>query len=389
MTARRVTVLGATGSVGQSTLDLVRRAPDRFKVVGLTANRSVEALARDARAFGAEVAAVADPNCYADLKDALSGTDCEAAAGPDAVAEVAGRPADYVMAAIVGAVGLPPTLAAIRAGSLVAFANKECLVSAGVLMTREVAASGATLLPVDSEHNAIFQSLEAHNRDSVTRLILTASGGPFRDWTAEAMAAATPEQAVAHPNWDMGAKISVDSATMMNKGLELIEARHLFDMPESRIEIVVHPQSVIHSMVEYADGSVLAQLGTPDMRTPIAHTLAWPNRMAGPSERLDFTTLSQLDFEPPDPDRFPALRLARNALKTGAYAPPVLNAANEVAVAAFLAGRIGFGGIVATVERVLEKVAPRDIVSLDDVFAVDAESRIVAEEVASAGASAL
>jgi 1-deoxy-D-xylulose-5-phosphate reductoisomerase len=389
MTARRVTVLGATGSVGQSTLDLVRRAPDRFKVVGLTANRSVEALARDARAFGAEVAAVADPNCYADLKDALSGTDCEAAAGPDAVAEVAGRPADYVMAAIVGAVGLPPTLAAIRAGSLVAFANKECLVSAGVLMTREVAASGATLLPVDSEHNAIFQSLEAHNRDSVTRLILTASGGPFRDWTAEAMAAATPEQAVAHPNWDMGAKISVDSATMMNKGLELIEARHLFDMPESRIEIVVHPQSVIHSMVEYADGSVLAQLGTPDMRTPIAHTLAWPNRMAGPSERLDFTTLSRLDFEPPDPDRFPALRLARNALKTGAYAPPVLNAANEVAVAAFLAGRIGFGGIVATVERVLEKVAPRDILSLEDVFALDAESRIVAEEVASAGASAL
>jgi 1-deoxy-D-xylulose-5-phosphate reductoisomerase len=389
MTARRVTVLGATGSVGQSTLDLVRRAPDRFKVVGLTANRSVEALARDARAFGAEVAAVADPNCYADLKDALSGTDCEAAAGPDAVAEVAGRPADYVMAAIVGAVGLPPTLAAIRAGSLVAFANKECLVSAGVLMTREVAASGATLLPVDSEHNAIFQSLEAHNRDSVTRLILTASGGPFRDWTAEAMAAATPEQAVAHPNWDMGAKISVDSATMMNKGLELIEARHLFDMPESRIEIVVHPQSVIHSMVEYADGSVLAQLGTPDMRTPIAHTLAWPSRMAGPSERLDFTTLSRLDFEPPDPDRFPALRLARNALKTGAYAPPVLNAANEVAVAAFLAGRIGFGGIVATVERVLEKVAPRDIVSLEDVFALDAESRIVAEEVASAGASAL
>jgi 1-deoxy-D-xylulose-5-phosphate reductoisomerase len=389
MTARRVTVLGATGSVGQSTLDLVRRAPDRFKVVGLTANRSVEALARDARAFGAEVAAVADPNCYADLKDALSGTDCEAAAGPDAVAEVAGRPADYVMAAIVGAVGLPPTLAAIRAGSLVAFANKECLVSAGVLMTREVAASGATLLPVDSEHNAIFQSLEAHNRDSVTRLILTASGGPFRDWTAEAMAAATPEQAVAHPNWDMGAKISVDSATMMNKGLELIEARHLFDMPESRIEIVVHPQSVIHSMVEYADGSVLAQLGTPDMRTPIAHTLAWPNRMAGPSERLDFTTLSRLDFEPPDPDRFPALRLARNALKTGAYAPPVLNAANEVAVAAFLAGRIGFVGIVATVERVLEKVAPRDILSLEDVFALDAESRIVAEEVASAGASAL
>lgn len=380
MAERRVTILGATGSVGQSTLDLVRRAPERFRIAGLTAHRNVEALARDARAFGAEVAAIADPACYDALKAALSGSGCEAVAGPDAVADVAARPADYVMAAIVGAVGLPPTLAAIRTGTMVAFANKECLVSAGVLMTREVAASGATLLPVDSEHNAIFQVLEARNRSAVTRLILTASGGPFREWGAEAMAAATPEQAVAHPNWDMGAKISVDSATMMNKGLELIEARHLFDMPEDKIDIVVHPQSVIHSMVEYADGSVLAQLGTPDMRTPIAHTLAWPERMEGPSERLDFNALTRLDFEAPDSTRFPALRLAREALKSGPSAPLVLNAANEVAVAAFLRGAIGFRDIIGTAETVLEKISPRPINTLDDVFALDEEARARAGE---------
>lgn len=388
MAARGVTVLGATGSVGQSTLDLVRRAPERFQIVGLTAHRNVDALARDARAFGAKVAVVADPSCYKDLKAALSGTECEAAAGPEAVVEVAARPADYVMAAIVGAVGLPPTLAAIRTGTMVAFANKECLVSAGVLMTREVAASGATLLPVDSEHNAIFQVLEARNKAAVTRLILTASGGPFREWSAADMATARPEQALAHPNWDMGAKISIDSATMINKGLELIEARHLFDMPEETIDIVVHPQSVIHSMVEYADGSVLAQLGTPDMRTPIAHTLAWPERMAGPSERLDFTTLKRLDFEVPDTERFPALRLARDALKTGPCAPPVLNAANEVAVEAFLRGAIGFGKIVGTVETVLSKIADRPIDTLDDVFALDAEARAKTREEIPAGSMA-
>lgn len=383
---RRVTVLGATGSIGQSTIDLIRRDRARFDVVGLTAHRNVDALARDARDLGAQVAAIADPELYGALRDALSGSGVEAAAGPDAVIDVAARPADYVMAGIVGAVGLRPTLAAVRTGTCVAFANKECLVSAGTLMMREVATNGATLLPVDSEHNAMFQVFEQRNRAMVTRLILTASGGPFRTWSAEAMARATPEQAVAHPNWDMGAKISVDSASMMNKGLELIEAHYLFDIPEDRIDIVVHPQSVIHSMVEYADGSVLAQMGTPDMRTPIASTLAWPGRMKGPSQKLDFATACQLDFEPPDPVRFPALRVARDALKAGPHAPPIVNAANEVAVAAFLAGHGRFGDIVAGVERVLAAMPARPVETLDDVFALDEEARARARDVFPAAA---
>ena len=377
---RRITVLGATGSVGQNTLDLVRRNRDDFDVVGLTAHRNVDQLAAAAREFDAAAAVIGDPTLYGSLKSALSGTGCEAMAGPDALEEIAARPADYVMAAIVGAVGLRPTLAAIRTGTMVAFANKECLVSAGQLMVEEIARHGARFLPVDSEHNAIFQVFEDRNRDRITRLILTASGGPFRTWTREAMAAATPAQAVAHPNWSMGAKISVDSASMMNKGLELIEARYLFDMPQDMIEIVVHPQSVIHSMVEYADGSVLAQLGAPDMRTPIANTLAWPRRMESPSARLDFSVLSRLDFEAPDEDRFPSLRLAREALKAGPHAPPVMNAANEVAVAAFLDGKISFGAIAGLVEETLSTVAPRSIGTLDDVFDIDTEARARAAE---------
>lgn len=384
--ARRVTVLGATGSIGQSTLDLIRRNPEAFEVVGLTAHRNVEALARDARAFRARTAAIADPALYQELKAALDGSGCEAMAGPDAVVDVAGRPADYVMAGIVGIAGLRATLAAVAAGGCVAFANKECLVSAGRLMMREVARHGATLLPVDSEHNAIFQVFEQQNRAAIRRLILTASGGPFRDWSAEAMADATPAQAVAHPNWDMGAKISVDSASMMNKGLELIEAYYLFEMESDRIEIVVHPESVIHSMVEYADGSVLAQLGTPDMRTPIANTLAWPGRMESPSARLDFGALQRLTFEPPDPVRFPALRLARDALNAGTHAPVILNAANEVAVAAFLAGRQRFGDIARSVEAALEAIPARPVDTLEDVFALDMEARRVTETIAAKAA---
>ena len=382
MTApRRVTILGATGSIGRSTLDLIRRVPDAFAVVGLTAHRNVEALAREAKAVGARVAAIADPALYGVLGDHLAGTGIEAAAGPEAVAEVAARPADYVMAGIVGMVGLRPTLAAVRTGTCVAFANKECLVSAGLLMIREVTTHGATLLPVDSEHNAIFQVFEQHNRAHVTRLILTASGGPFRTWSTEEMTRVTPAQAVAHPKWDMGAKISVDSATMMNKGLELIEACYLFDIPEERIDVVVHPQSVIHSMVEYADGSVLAQMGTPDMRTPIASTLAWPRRMAGPSEKLNFARLSRLDFEIPDTARFPSLRIARDALKAGSHAPPIINAANEIAVAAFLRGESGFGDITAGVERVLDAMPARPVETLDDVFALDEEARARARDI--------
>lgn len=377
---RRVTILGATGSVGQSTLDLIRRTPERFEVIGLTAHRDVQGLARDARAFGAEVAAIADEACYQDLKQALAGSGCEVVAGHQAVCDVAARPADYVMAAIVGAVGLRPTLAAVRTGTCVAFANKECLVSAGQLMMQEVSRHGATLLPVDSEHNAIFQVFEKENKNAIVRLVLTASGGPFRTWPRDRIDRATPAQAVAHPNWDMGAKISVDSASMMNKGLELIEAHHLFEMPGEQIDIVIHPQSVIHSMVEYTDGSMLAQLGPPDMRTPIAHTLAWPRRMESPSQRLDFSILSRLDFEQPDPDRFPALRLAREALKAGGYAPPVMNAANEVAVEAFLQGHCGFASIAQTVESVLTGMAPQPVADLEDVFSLDAEARAKAQE---------
>ncbi len=372
---RRVTVLGSTGSVGCSTLDLVERNPDAFQVEALTANRSVSRLAEQARRFGARLAVVADDDCYQDLKDALSGSGVEAAAGAAAVSEAAARPADWVMAAIVGAAGLSPTLSAIRQGGIVGLANKETLVCAGSLMTAEVTRCGAQLLPVDSEHNAIFQVLDLDQPDSVDRLILTASGGPFRTLDRAQMAAVTPQQAVAHPNWDMGAKISVDSATMMNKGLELIEAHYLFRVPEDRIDILVHPQSVIHSMVSYIDGSVLAQLGQPDMRTPIAYALAWPERMETPVERLDLAAIARLDFEAPDDQRFPALALARAALRAGGTVPTTLNAANEEAVAAFLAGRLGFVEIAEVVEQTLTEHPSEPLGGLDELAAADARAR--------------
>ena len=375
---RSVTVLGSTGSVGTQTLDLIGRQPERFRVEALTANGNAALLAEQARRFRPALAVVADERAYGPLKEALAGTGIAVAAGPEAVVEAARRPSDLVMAAIVGAAGLPATVAAAARGAMVAFANKECLVSAGPLMLDVVRTSGATLLPVDSEHNAIYQVFDdADGR--VERLILTASGGPFRTWQTAAMAAVTPEQAVAHPTWSMGAKISVDSATMMNKGLEIIEAALLFAMPEARVDVLIHPQSVIHSMVEYTDGSVLAQLGSPDMRTPIAYTLAWPERMATPSPRLDLAAIARLDFEPPDPARFPALDLARGALRAGGSAPTLLNAANEVAVNAFLARRIGFLDIVRVVEEVLARHSAHPLASLDDVYAVDEEARARAD----------
>ncbi|MGB1027530.1 MAG: 1-deoxy-D-xylulose-5-phosphate reductoisomerase, partial [Rhodospirillaceae bacterium] len=306
---RRISILGSTGSIGTSTIDLIERNPDHYQVVALTANRNVKDLAAQAKALRAEVAVVADPSALADLQDALAGTGIEAAAGPEAVIEAASRDAEFLMAAIVGAAGLAPTLAGVAKGITIGLANKECLVCAGDLFMADVARHGATLLPVDSEHNAIFQVFDRDRPKGIEKIILTASGGPFRTWTREAMAAATPEQAVAHPNWSMGAKISVDSASMFNKGLEFIEAHYLFDLPPDRIDILVHPQSVIHSMVSYVDGSVLAQLGSPDMRTPIAYCMAWPERMDAPVKRLDLGEIARLDFETPDETRFPAIRV--------------------------------------------------------------------------------
>lgn len=382
---RSVTILGSTGSVGCNTIDLIRRHPDSFTVEALTANNSVALLAEQARALRPRLAVVADPKGYEDLKDALAGTGIECAAGPAAVVEAAARPAEWVMAAIVGAAGLEPTLAAVRRGVIVALANKECLVSAGDVMMAEVRGNSATLLPVDSEHSAIFQVFEFDRADKVDRIILTASGGPFLGMDLADMAGVTPEQAVAHPNWDMGAKISVDSATMMNKGLELIEAYHLFPVPEDRIEILVHPQSVVHSMVAYVDGSVLAQMGTPDMRTPIAFALGWPERMAAPATRLALEKIGDLTFEAPDPARFPALRVARHALQTGGGAPTILNAANEVAVQSFLSGRIGFLDIVRIVEHTLETAPNGKLENLDDVGEADGAARRIARRFISDG----
>ncbi len=354
---RRISVLGATGSVGCSTLDLIERDRAAYEIVALSAHANVDALIEQALRLRPEVAVIAREDLYEPLREGLAGTGIEAAAGEAALIEAAGRPADWVMAAIVGAAGLHPTLAAVEQGAHVALANKECLVCAGEFFLQAVARSGARLLPVDSEHNAIFQVLEAEALDRVDKIVLTASGGPFRTASLEEMRRATPAQAVAHPQWDMGAKISVDSATMMNKGLELIEAHHLFPVGEARIDILVHPQSIIHSMVAYADGSVLAQLGTPDMRIPIANTLAWPARMQTPAARLDLAQIGKLTFEAPDLKRFPALTLARNALQSGGAAPTILNAANEVAVAAFLAGKLGFLDIVQLVERLMDDLA--------------------------------
>jgi 1-deoxy-D-xylulose-5-phosphate reductoisomerase len=377
---KRVTVLGSTGSVGTQTLELIEANPGQFTVAALTAHSNVELLARQARKVKTELAVIGDETKYDALKDALAGTGIEIAAGKQAVKEAAERSSDWVMAAIVGAAGLPPTLAAVERGATVAFANKECLVCAGPLMMRRVAQHGATLLPVDSEHNAIFQVFDEDGRDGIERLILTASGGPFRNATTEEMRGMTREQAVKHPVWSMGAKISIDSATMMNKGLEVIEAHFLFNMPSAQIDVLVHPQSVIHSMVEYKDGSVLAQLGSPDMRTPIAYALAWPRRMATPAQRLDLVKQGALTFEAPDEKRFPALRLAREAMNRGDTAPAILNAANEVAVAAFLDGRIGFLDIARIVEETMQAVNVAPLTDLDALMDADTAARAKAGE---------
>jgi 1-deoxy-D-xylulose-5-phosphate reductoisomerase len=377
---KTVTILGATGSVGTSTLDLIERSPEAFRVVALTANCDVGRLAAAAIRTRAQRAVVADEGCLPGLRAALAGTNIEATGGAAAVCEAAAMGAEVTVAAIVGCAGLKPAMAAVETGGTLALANKEALVSAGEVMNAAVARHGVTLLPVDSEHSAIFQCLDARLATRVSRIILTASGGPFRDRSLEDMRAITPAQAVAHPNWSMGAKISVDSATMMNKGLELIEAYHLFPVSAGQIEIVVHRQSVVHSMVEYVDGSVIAQLGTADMRTPIAGALAWPDRMATPGERLDLVKIGRLDFEAPDDVRFPALRLARAALEAGGARPAILNAANEVAVAAFLAGRTRYLEIAAIVADTLERYDPPAPETLDAVLDIDRAARALAEE---------
>ncbi len=372
---RTVTILGATGSIGASTLDLIRRERDKWRVAALTANGNAADLARLAREFGAELAVVADEAALPELRAALEGSGIAARGGAEALVEAASLPADITVAAIVGCAGLAPTMAAIEQGCTVALANKEALVSAGDVMTAAVARHGTTLLPVDSEHNAIFQCLAGNSDKDVRSITLTASGGPFRDWSLEQLAAATPAQAVKHPNWDMGAKISVDSATMFNKGLELIEAHHLFPVGLAKLRIVVHPQSVVHSMVEYRDGSTLAQLGPSDMRVPIASCLAWPARMDTPCDPLDLAALGELTFRAPDEVRFPATRLCRQAAEAGGAAPAVLNAANEIAVASFLAGHLPFTRIAVMVDEVLGRYAPVAPASLGDVIAIDAEAR--------------
>jgi len=379
--ARTVTILGATGSVGRSTLDLIERNRDAFDVIALTARQDVQGLAAAAKRVGARKAVVGEETLYAELEEALAGSGIEAAAGRETVMEAAASGADWTMAAIVGCAGLGPTMAALGNGRTVALANKEALVSAGGLMMEAARRSGARLLPVDSEHNAIFQCFDHAHPEAVRRIILTASGGPFRTASLEEMRRATPALAIAHPNWSMGAKISVDSATLMNKGLELIEAFHLFPLEAHAFEIVIHPQSVIHSLVEYVDGSVLAQLGAPDMRIPIAYSLAWPARMETPCERLDLVGLGSLDFEAPDLARFPALALARSVLAAGGAKPAILNAANEVAVASFLDGGIGFLDIASIAAETLQCYDPPAPASVDEVLEIDRQARAAAEDI--------
>jgi 1-deoxy-D-xylulose-5-phosphate reductoisomerase len=379
---RTVTLLGATGSIGASTVDLLKRERKRFRVEAVCANKSAAALAALARELGARFAAVGDPAAYGELKAALAGTGIEVAAGESGLVEAAERPAEWVIGAITGAAGLKPTLAAAERGAIIALANKETLVCAGGLFMRRAAASGATVLPVDSEHNALFQAMSGSRREDVRRVILTASGGPFRAAPAEVVKAATVEQALKHPNWSMGAKITIDSATLMNKGLELIEAHHLFALASEQIDVLVHPQSIVHSLVEFCDGSLIAQLGSPDMRIPIAYCLAWPERIAGPAPRLDLARAATLTFEEPDLGRFPALGLARCALEAGGAAPTVLNAANEVAVGEFLARRLNFAGISALVEATLEAALSRNWTaepeSVDEALSVDHNTRLLA-----------
>lgn len=373
--SRTITILGATGSVGRSTLDLVARDPDGYEIVALTARKDIDGLIELAGRFKPKQAVIGDEAHFGRLREALAGTGVEAASGEQAIIDAAGAGADWTMAAIVGTAGLKPVMRALEGGGTLALANKEALVSAGDLMTEAATRHGATILPVDSEHNAIFQCFDHARPEGVRRIILTASGGPFRDWSLDDMRVATPEQAVAHPNWAMGAKISVDCATLMNKGLELIEAYRLFPVRAEQIEVVVHPQSVIHSLVDYIDGSVLAQLGAPDMRVPIAYTLAWPARMATPCAALDLVALSRLDFQAPDLERFPALALARAAMEQGGAKPAILNAANEIAVASFLEKRIAFLDIAALVGAVLDRYNPPAPSSLDDVLEIDREAR--------------
>lgn len=379
---QRLSVLGATGSIGQSTLDLAGRHPDRFEIEALTANGDVNRLAELAIRHCAKMAVVADPAAYSDLAAALSGTGIAVAAGADALVEAASRPADCVVASIVGAAGLVPTLAAVRQGRRVALANKECLVAAGELFMREVAAAEAELLPVDSEHSAAFQAIGASAPGDIETITLTASGGPFREWDQERLKAAKPEQALRHPNWSMGAKITIDSATMMNKGLELIEALHLFPVAFNQLDCVVHPQSIVHCLVSFRDGSVLAQMASPDMRTPIALALSWPERIDAPTKRLDLAELGQLTFERPDDERFPAIRLAREAMAAGGAAPAILNAANEVAVMAFLENRIGFLDIPAVVSDCLDAASAGalcgSVSDIEEILAVDLAARQLA-----------
>lgn len=380
---QRVTVLGATGSIGESTLDLIGRNPNRFDVIALSACRNAVRLAELAIRHRAKTAVIGDAAQYGQLRDLLAGTGIRATAGPQALIEAAEEPADCTMAAIVGAAGLAPTFAAARQGRRVALANKECLVSAGDVFLREIEQAGTELIPVDSEHSAAFQALAGSDRKALERIVLTASGGPFRTWDLERLSRAAPEEALRHPNWSMGRKITIDSATMMNKGLEIIEAFHLFPVTAEQLDIVVHPQSVVHCLVFYTDGSVLAQMGPPDMRAPISYALAWPDRMQTPVPRLDLVKLATLTFEAPDEIRFPALRVAREALTRGAAAPCVLNAANEEAVAAFLDKRIGFLDIAAKVAATIEAAEARGMIqplgSLDDVLAADSESRKLAQ----------
>jgi 1-deoxy-D-xylulose-5-phosphate reductoisomerase len=376
---KTVTILGSTGSVGRSTVDLIMSQPDRFTVQALTCNSNIELLAEQAKKLKAKKAVAANPEVYNELKERLAGTGIEAAAGPQALLEAAAMPADWIMAAIVGVAGLAAVMKAVAQGTCVAIANKEPLVAAGPLVLAAARKAGTTLLPVDSEHNAIFQVFDRERPEGIDRIILTASGGPFLDWPVGKMACATPAQAVAHPNWAMGAKISVDSATLMNKALEVIEAHYLFGIPPEKIEVLVHPQSIIHSMVEYRDGSVLAQMGAPDMRTPIAHTLAWPERMKTTGKKLDFSRAMQMEFRPVDFKKFPALPMAYQCLAEGQAACMAFNAANEVAVAAFLSGRIGFLEIATIAAYILDNVRKEKLSSLEDILLADKVVRALAE----------
>lgn len=379
MKKKSVSILGSTGSVGRSTIDLIQSQSDRFEIQALTSNRNVRLLAEQAQKLNAKKAVTADPQSHAELKELLSGTGIEVAAGPQAVLEAAAMPVDWIMAAIVGVAGLAPIMEAIKQGKCVAIANKEPLVAAGPLVLEAARKAGTTLLPVDSEHNAIFQVFDRERPEGIERIILTASGGPFLDWPHEKLAKVTPAQAVAHPNWSMGAKISVDSATMVNKALEVIEAHYLFDMPAEKIEVLVHPQSIVHSLVEYRDGSVLAQMGAPDMRTPIAHALAWPDRMDTTGRTLDFTKSFTLDFRPVDRNNFPAIDIAYECLKYGPAACIAFNAANEVAVGAFLAGRIGFTEIVEIACYCIENADKNSVSGLSEILLLDEAVRELAE----------